>query len=105
MPMTLVEVFAHVDKIGQYRRWLREYLAAHRIEYVDMEVAAQGLASANVQRFHRVQFRTPDGEYHTLDVRLRRLQDATSEDTADDVSARIAAWVKHAGWAEKGRVV
>lgn len=102
--MTLAEVYGWANGRDQYRRWLAEYLAAERIEYVDLEVGARGLGDG-VRRFHRVRFRLPDGQYHALDVLLRRLQEATSEDTADDVAGRIAAWVKRAGWQDKGRVV
>lgn len=103
--MSVADVLAWAERRDQYRRWLAEYLAAARIEFVDMEGAARNLGSPQAQRFHRVRFRLPDGTYHALDAVLRAKQDSTSEDTADDVAGRIAAWVKRGGWAEQTRVV
>lgn len=87
--MSTDDVMAWAAQRDQYRTWLAQYLDAGRIGFVQMVAG-----TAHGQRIQRVTFRLPDGAYVTLDAVLRANQAPATQDTADDVAARIIRWVK-----------
>lgn len=83
---------------AMYREWLRRELAKFNIELRACEPASSGEKGQDFKRYSAVTVRLPSGSYTTVHVALREHQDSTSEDTAEDVAARFAAFAKSKGW-------